>query len=71
MSTIQGAVASKRTMNMGTSFLFPNLSSYNVKNQSIKFSAYESRENLDSFSLSILSELSKTEYVRQNSKKKF
>ena len=32
------------------------------------FTAYESRENLDSFSLSILPEISQTEYVRQRQK---
>ena len=39
----------------------------------LKYSTYESGENLDSFSLSKLSEISQTEYVteRQILKKKF
>ena len=45
----------------------------NVDEKMTQYSIYESRENLNSFSLSILSEISQTDYVRQiqNSRSNF
>ena len=47
--------------------------SNNIDQKTTQCSTHESRENLDSFSSSILSEIPQTEYVRPNqiSKKKF